>query len=379
MGYDITVITAFPHYVESHTQTQKPVKFFERQYLNGVEIVRTYIYPVSKGALWKRLLYHGSYNIFATLAMLGLKKPDIILADAPTLWSGLPLLIRAFFSKIPFIYVVHDIYPDVLSRLGILSNPALINLIDKVERFYYQKASAISVLSNGFKDNLLSKGVPEDKIAIIPVCVDVEFIQPLPRENKFRKEWELDGKFVVLYAGNIGLSQGLEIMLEAAEMLNSHPEVVFVLVGDGARKPELQELAERNGLANVKFFPFQPREDVPYIYAMADVCLVSLKRDIVIESVPSKTYSIMSAGRPIIATVDQNTEVGRLIEAADCGICIEPENPGALSSAIVKLYEDEELKDEMGRRAREHVVQKYSRTVAANEYHEKIQLFADRK
>lgn len=378
MGHDVTVVTGFPHYAGSDAWYQHSRRLFEEDRLNGVRIVRTYVYTVPKSSLWRRLLYHASFNIFSTLAALRVGKPDIVLADAPTLWSGLPLLVTAIFPRVPFIYIVHDIYPDVLIRLGVLTNPRLVNLIERIERFFYDRCAQVSVLSDGFKANLVRKGVPEDKIAIIPACIDVEFIRPLPPENELRERWELAGKFVVLYAGNIGFSQGLDIVLEAAKLLIHYPEIVFALVGEGATKSALQAKAAENGLGNVRFFSFQPRENVPLIYALADVCLVSLKRDIIVESVPSKTYTIMSSGRPIIATVDRNTEVGCLLAQAQCGLCIEPENADALAQAILRLFNDDALRNDMGSRGRGFVVEHYSRQVASNQYNTLIQRFVDK-
>lgn len=254
-------------------------------------------------------------------------------------------------------------------RLGVLTSPRLVNLIGRIERFYYERSAQISVLSDGFKENLIQKGVSQKKITVIPACVDVEFIHPLPRENNLRKKWGLLGKFVVLYAGNIGFSQGLEIMLKAAKLLIAYTRIVFVLVGEGAAKSNLESMAEDMNLSNVYFFPFQPREDVPLVYALADACLVSLKRSIVVESVPSKTYSIMSSGRPIIATVNRDTETGHLLEHARCGLCIEPENADELAQAIMQLHEDDPLRVEMGECGRNFVVGKYSRQIAAEHYH----------
>jgi colanic acid biosynthesis glycosyl transferase WcaI len=375
MECDVTVITGFPHYGGSDAWHQYSGRLFEEERRNGVCVLRTWVHAVPKGALWRRLLYHGSYNLSSTLAALRVGKPDIVLADAPTLWSGLPLLMTAFLPRVPFIYVVHDIYPDVLVQLGVLSNPQMINLIERVEHLYYGRSAQVSVLSRGFKDNLVQKGVAEDKIVIIPACVDTEFIRPLPPDDKLREQWGLADKFVVLYAGNMGLSQGLDIALKAAQLLVDRLDIVFVFVGEGATKPALQAMAEEIGLSNVRFFPFQPREDVPLVYAVADVSLVSLKRDIVIESVPSKTYTIMASGRPVVATVDQNTEVGRLLDQAQCGFCIEPENAVALAQVILRLYKNDSLRSDMGRRGRDFVVEHYSRQIASKQYHTLIQRF----
>ena len=378
-GCDVRVVTAFPHYAQSVKPFQKSGRLFEEEKRNGLRILRIYVYTVSKGALWRRLLYHASFNIFSALAALRVGKPDIVIADAPTLWSGLPLLISAIFRKVPFVYVIHDIYPDVLFRLGILKNSRIIKMVEQVERFFYNKSAQISVLSDGFKENLVRKGVNESKIAIIPACVDVEFVQPLQQENKLSKRWNLDNKFVVLYAGNLGFSQDLSTALEAAQLLSHIPDIMFVFVGEGATKNALQAMADKNRLSNVKFFPFQPREDVPFIYALADLCIVSLKRDIIVESVPSKMYTIMASGRPVVATADQNSEVGLLLNQAQCGFCIESENSNILAQAILRLYEDDSLRNDMGARGREFVVKHYSRLVAANQYHELIQNFVGKE
>ncbi len=378
MGCEVTVATAFPHYGGSDAWSKRSGRLFEEERLNGVCVLRTYVYTVPKGALWRRLLYHASYNLSSTFASLRVREPDIVLADAPTLWSGLPLLVKSLFPRVPFVYVVHDIYPDVLVRLGALSNSRLINLIERVEGYFYDRSVQVSVLSEGFRDNLVRKGVAEDKITIIPACVDVEFVRPLPRNNELRKRWGLADKFVVLYAGNIGFSQGLDTTLEAAQLLTHHPDIIFALVGEGANKPDLQAMVEEKGVSNVRFFPFQPRDDVPLVYATADVSLVSLKRDIVVESVPSKTYTIMASGRPIVATVDRNTEVGHLLDRAQCGFCIEPENPDALAQVIMKLYEDGPLRADMGERGRAFAVEHYSRQVAAKQYHSLIERFVDK-
>jgi colanic acid biosynthesis glycosyl transferase WcaI len=378
MGCQVTVAAAFPHYGGLRVGDKRLGRFLEEEILNGVRVLRTWVYTVSKGALWGRLLYHGSYNVTSTLAALRAGKPDIILADAPTLWSGLPLLVKAIVPRVPFIYIVHDIYPDVLVRLGVLSNSKLVNLIEKVERFFYDRSAQISVLSEGFKENLVRKGVPDEKITIIPACVDVDLVRPLPRVNELRERWNLMDKFIVLYAGNIGFSQGLITALEAAQSLTHYPDIVFVFVGDGADKPGLQAMVTEKGISNVRFFPFQPREDVPLVYAIADVSLVSLRRDIVVESVPSKTYTIMASGRPIVATVHQDTEVGYLLNQAQCGICVEPENSDALAQAILRLYEDNVLRAAMGERGRDFVVEHFSRQVAAKLYHSLIERFVDK-
>jgi colanic acid biosynthesis glycosyl transferase WcaI len=376
LGLAVTVITAFPHYGGSNRNFKYGNKYFLKYTSNGVKILRTYIYSMARSSALRRLLHYGSFNFFSTMAAFAAEKPNILLADAPVLWSGMPLLMRAISMRIPFIYVVHDIYPDVLLRLGVVTNKGLLKLFGKIENFFYERASKVSVLSEGFSANLARKGVAKDKIAIIPACVDTDFIRPLPRENELRSKWKLQNKFVILYAGNFGLSQGLETILDSAGVLNAFEDIVFVFVGEGTTREALINGAEKRGLSNVRIFPFEPRERVPCVYGLADICLVSLKRNIIVESVPSKSYSIMASGRPMIATVDSNTEVGRLINQVQCGLLVEPENPDALAQAIKGVYENRLLGEEMGRRGRDYVVKNFSRHVAAMDYYQLIKSFA---
>lgn len=377
MGDDVTVVTGFPNYTGADLQKRAWGRLIEKSTWNGVPVYRTYVYNAPKNSLVRRLVYHASYNLFAMLAALRVKKPDVILADAPTLWSGLPLLVKAVLPGVPFIYIVHDIYPDVLVKLDMLRNPRIIGWVERVEKYFYDRAAEISVLSDDFKKNLLCKKVPAEKLVVIPACVDTQFFQPQPRENAFRERWGLQGKFVVLYAGNIGFSQGLEIVLEAARQLEDHAEIQFVIVGEGATKGELQARAAELGLRNVQFHPFQPREDVPQIYAMADACLVTLKKDVVAESVPSKTYTIMACGRPIIAVVNRYSEAASLITNAECGLCIEPEDTAGLAEAVLELNHNRALRAHMETQARAAAVSRYDRQVASDLYQTMIRKIAE--
>jgi colanic acid biosynthesis glycosyl transferase WcaI len=367
MGHEVSVICGFPHY-GGEVWPRHAGRFYESEHLNGVDIKRVFVWS-HKGMFWRRLLYHASYNVASTVAAILALRPDVILADAPSLWSGLPLLLKAVCLRVPFIYVVHDIYPDVAVRLGVLSSPMGIRWVARMERWYYDHAAYISVLSDDFKSNLIRKGVPAQKIEVIPPCTDVDTIRPMPlEENRLRKEWGLAGKFVVLYTANIGLPQGLDNTVRAAGILAGHPDIAFVMVGEGAAKESLEAMVRDMGLMNVHFFPLQRREVVPQVFGLADVSLVSLKREIFSESVPSKTFSIMASGRPVLAAVRLDSEVAVLVAKAKCGVCVEPGEPQALASAVLELYRDRTQCSAMGTKGREFVVQHFSRQVAANKY-----------
>jgi colanic acid biosynthesis glycosyl transferase WcaI len=370
LGHQITVVTAFPHYDENAIHHQFRGKLIQRDEHKSIRVIRTYLYTSqNKNRFLVRLLNYISFNILSTFVALFAGPQDVILAPSPPLTVGFSAYIVSRIKRIPYIYNVQDIYPDVVIRLGILSNPVAIFFSRLLERFVYAGAKQVVVLSEGFRANLLRKGVPPEKLTIIPNFVDTDFIRPLPRKNGFSRRFGLDGQFVVMYAGNLGYSQNLEDVLECASILKKQVVVSFVIIGNGARRNYLEDLARQMQLDRVRFIPYQPREAVPSIYATADVSLVTLKKGIALDSVPSKAYSIMASGRPIIACVDNGSDTWTLVEQAECGICIEPEDPRALARAICELQSNPLLRKNLGHNGRKYVVQHNTRHTIARQYH----------
>jgi colanic acid biosynthesis glycosyl transferase WcaI len=368
-GHKIHVITTLPHYNENHIAKGYRGKLCAKRKENGVVVWRLYLLvPRKKTWLFGRTLNYLTWNILSVLACILSPKPDVLFIPSPPLTNGLVGLLVSKMKGLPFIYNVQDIYPDIAVRLGILRGKRSVRFFERIERHVYSKAAAITVISEGFQRNLLAKGVAEDKIHVIPNFADTDHIRPLPRRNAFRAARSLEGRFIALFAGNIGLSQGLERVLEAASLLEGHPNILFLFVGNGAAKPALLGQSERLGLKNVMFHPFFPYRDVPEMYASSDVCLVPLKSGISEASVPSKVFSILAAARPIIASVDENSDTWRLVREAECGLCLPPEDPQAMTDAIIHLYHDRELRDRMGAKGREYVEEHYSRKRIAGKY-----------
>lgn len=371
-GYQVTVICGVPHYAQAERYAQLYPRKLNHEYRSGVDLYRVSVVSTPKKGFGRRLLYHFSFNWNVTLASLRIKKPDVIIGNGPVLWSGLPLLVKAIIPKIPFIYTVFDIYPDVLERLGMIKSRWVTNLIRGVEKIFYRKSSSIVVLSKGIKENLVSYGIDEKKIHIIPSCVDIDLFMPRTDHNPLKENWGLQKKFVVLYAGNVGFSQGLETVLDAAAILSKKSRIEFVIVGDGVNLETLKQKARNDDLHNVQFHEFLPYQEVPDLYAAADACLVTMKPELVVESVPSKTYTIMASGKPVVATVHIESEVGYLLQEANCGICVPPKDSQALSEAILRLYSNKEQRQVMAENSRKYAVQHFSRKVAASRYSDLI-------
>ncbi|MEA2461352.1 MAG: colanic acid biosynthesis glycosyl transferase WcaI, partial [Actinomycetota bacterium] len=251
-----------------------------------------------------------------------------------------------------YVFNIQDVYPDVAIELGVLTNPRMISLAHAIERFCYRRADAVTVLSEDIAANLGRKTDPS-KVKLIPNFVDTARIAPAPHDNGYREEYGLTGKTVVMYAGNVGLSQSLDLMLEAAIALSHEPDLVFVINGQGAARERLEQKAR--GLDNVRFIDAQPEERLPELLSAADIHVVALKKGLASSSVPSKTYSIMAAGRPMIASVDAGSEVARLIDGAGAGISVPAEDAEAFTKAIRRMLDAPEEMEAMGASARAFV------------------------
>lgn len=369
LGHQVTVLTTVPHYDRNRVPAAYRGRLWAWEGRAGLRVCRLRLYvPERKNWIAGRLASYASWNLLSAAAGLLAPRPDIVFIPSPPLTNGLTGILINSLRRIPFVYNVQDIYPGIAVRLGIVKSQRMIRALRSLEDRVYARAAALSVISDGFKRNLTAKGVPPSKIEIIPNFADTGFIRPLPRSNRFSAAQGLDGRFVVLFAGNIGLSQGLETVLAAAERLRDHPGVLFLIVGNGTAKPALADRAARMGLTNVMFRPFFPFRDVPLMYASADAGLVPLKRGITEESVPSKVFSILAAARPLVASVDPDSETWRLARDVGCGLCVPPEDPRALADAVLELSRDRELGRRMGEKGRAHVVEHFSRAPIALKY-----------
>ena len=289
-----------------------------------------------------RLLQEGTNPIGRALRYLllnvaflwkGLRtKADVLFVDSTPPTQGLMAGMLKKLKKIPVVYNLQDVFPDSLVTAGFTKEGSLIWKIGrKVEDYTYKSADKIIVISQAMKRNILAKGVPEEKIAVISNWIDTDAVQPVAKEdNRLFEEFSIDReKFTVVYAGNFGAAQGAQVILEAAELL---PEVQFVIFGGGAEFEQAKKQAE--SLPNVIVNGLLPVERVPEVYSLGDVCLITCKKGVGNSGMPSKTWSIMGCGTPIIAAFDTDSELSEIVTQAGAGICTEPEDPKALAEAI---------------------------------------------
>ena len=206
------------------------------------------------------------------------------------------------------------------------------------------------------------------KIVVIPPWIDTNFIHPLPRHNTFSKEYDLDDYFVILYAGNLGFSQGLEKILLTAQQLHTQPNFQFVLIGDGPNRQNLVRQTTELGLTNVKFIPFQARERLPELLATADLALVTQQSGLGIYSLPSKTFPILASGRPVLAVADESSGLQKLVTQSGAGVCVPPAQPEKLAEAILNLSQEPENCHRMGQQGRDYALRYHARTTATRQF-----------
>jgi colanic acid biosynthesis glycosyl transferase WcaI len=369
-GHEIRVVTGMPNYPERRIYPGYQSRWYMTEHINNVTIQRSKLWIRGPHpGLIDRILLDASFVCTSMVQALRGWAPDVILATVPPLPVCVPAALLGWFRRCPMVLNVQDILPDAAVHVGLLKNQAMIRIFQRLERFGYRHAYKISVIAEGFVDNLVNKGVPPGKIVKIPNWVDVHFITPIePEENPFRAVHQLTNKFVVLYSGNIGLTQGLETAIQAAIRLRHTPEIVFVVVGEPNAIHELREYCRQCGVPRVLLLPFQAREHLPDLLTAADVALIMQKHNVVGFNMPSKLPLHLASGRPVIASVPAAGTAARALQESGGGIVVPPEDPEALAAAILDLYKNPQKARTLGKQGRKFAVEHYSFEQALESY-----------
>lgn len=368
-GHEVRIVTAMPNYPERQIYEDYRGKLYLTEYKNGVKIQRSYVWIRPQPNLLDRVLLDASFVVTSFLPALIGWRPDVILSTSPSLPVCVPAALLGWLRNCPVVLNLQDILPEAAVHVGLLKNKVLIKVFAALEKFAYRSASKISVIADGFVDNLMSKGVDASKIEQIPNWVDVNFIRPLSKENNpFRAAHNLNDKFVVLYSGNIALTQGLETVVKAASLLRHIPEIAFVIVGEAKGLRRLQRYCLECGADNVLLLPFQPREELPQMLAAADVGLVVQKKNVISFNMPSKIQVLLASGRALVASVPENGTAARAVRQSGGGVIVPPEDDQALAMAVLELYKHPEKVKTLGYNSRQYAVEQYAFEHALNHY-----------
>lgn len=364
LGNELHVVTALPWYQHHALEPGWDGRLVRHEDTDWGRITRVHPFPTDKRNIPARGLAFGGFTVLSTLeALVARTRPDLVLAMSPPLTLGPAGWAVARARRVPFVFNIQDVFPDVAVELGLLTGRRAIAAASLLERVSYRRSDAVTVLSDELADNVRSKittgltgaraAREAAKVRVIPNFVDTDWISPGPTANRYRDEHGLGDRTVVMYAGNVGLSQSLDLVIGAAAAMIDEPDVVFVINGGGAARPDLERRAA--GMANVVFVDMQPKARLPEVLAAADLHVVPLKRGLAWSSVPSKLYSILAAGRPILASVDDGTEVARTIERAGAGRSVPPDDPEAFTAALRAMLADRAGREAAGRSGRRFV------------------------
>lgn len=374
-GHDVSVLTGFPNHPTGIVPPEWRPRLRRMAYhekADGVNIYRTWLWPLPNRKSHERIRNYASFCLSAAVRGLTLPRPDVIIASSPQLLVGLSGWWLSFIRRIPFVFEVRDLWPESLAAVGIGDKDSLLHrTLASIAKFLYGRSDRIVVVTPAFKEYLIEHWrVPCEKIDIVENGVETELFASAPQSatQALRQQLGADSKFVTSYIGTIGNAHGLETLLAAAAPLQTqNPDVLFLVIGEGAEKERIKALAQSRGLANVRFLDQQPRQQIPAFISASDACLVLLKKTDVFKTViPTKMLEFMSCARPVILGVDGQAR--QIVEQAGSGIVIEPENADALRAAIQQLAANRQLANSLGQKGRKFIVQYFSRSRTAEKY-----------
>jgi glycosyltransferase involved in cell wall biosynthesis len=373
MGHDVTVLTGFPNHptgVVPEDWRSRLRRLHYTETVDGVRVVRTWLWPLPNRKAHERIRNYASFCLSAAVSGLALPKPDVVIATSPQLLCALSGWWLAFSKRVPFVFEVRDLWPESLAAVGAGSEGTWLHrTLGAIAGFLYRRAGRIVVVTPAFKDHLIRYwNVPAAKISIVENGVETDLFRLDPAAIEVRKQLQLEDRFLICYIGTMGNAHGLETLIAAAEELQTAlPNAMFFLIGEGAEKERIVQLAAARGLANIQFLGQQPRERIPAYVSAADLCLVMLKKTELFKTViPTKLLEYMACERPVIVAVDGQAR--QIVEEAGAGVFVEPENSKALAKAILDLAEAPERRRQMGASGRQYIVNKLSRGKTAQDY-----------
>ena len=360
-GHQVTICTGPPYYPEWRVPQPYRGKLYQREQRNGVTILRSWMYVPQVVNSKKRILHEASYLASSFARALSGQRPDLIYAISPPLGLALTASTLASLWRVPLVFDVMDLQPNAAVELGMMKGQKLIEALYRVERLAYQRASLVATITEGMRQRILEKrydgkGIDPAKVVLFPPRADSALYTVRERcdAEAFRQRYRLQGKLIVSHSGNMGVKQGLEVILEAAERSRQRPDLQYLFVGDGAMRPQLEEQARVRQLANVQILPLLPAEEFQQMLAATGIALITQQRIVSNIVFPSKTVTLLCAGCPVIASVNSESEVARAVLNSQAGVVVEPENADALFAAIDQLSSSPETLARMSQQASQY-------------------------
>jgi colanic acid biosynthesis glycosyl transferase WcaI len=343
-GHNVTIITTAPNFPSGKVYAGYKNHWYHVETMDGIRVVRVKTFIAANEGFFLRILDFLSFMFAAVLAGLFQKRPDVIVATSPQFFTAIGGWLLGALRRIPFIIELGDLFSASVVAVGAMKPSPLVIIIEKLELFIYRRSAAIVALTEAFRSNLISHHIDPSKIWVVINGVDLPRYSPRPRSVEMTKAFGIGDRFVVGYMGTIGMAHGLEMALDAAELMRHDDSVCFVFVGGGAAKAKLIEKAESRNLENVIFIPTQPKARMPEAWSLCDVALVHLKNEPIFATViPSKIFEAMAMGLPLLAVIPEG-EASKIIERENAGVIVPPGDPPALVEAIQRFRDDRQAR-----------------------------------
>jgi colanic acid biosynthesis glycosyl transferase WcaI len=350
-GHKVTVITCCPNFPEGKVYTGYENRWRQVSELNGIRVVRvkTFIAPNTGKVL--RILDFLSYMFTAFFAGFLEPRPDVIVATSPQFFAAVAACALSMLRRLPFVLEIADLWPDSIVAVGQMRQGAVIHFLERIEMFLYRRATRVVTLTSAFKGNLMSRGIPSDKVDVVINGVDLQRYAPRHRDHALACRWGIgEDDLIVGYIGTLGIAHALHNVLRAAALLSDR-QVRFMFVGNGAERTRLIAESDRMALKNVTFVPAQPKELMPNAWSLCDVALVHLKNAPLFRTViPSKIFEAMGMGLPILLVAPEG-EASHIVRREEVGLCVPAENPKELASAVLFLKENRQFLHQLSRRS----------------------------
>ncbi|MFZ2022046.1 MAG: glycosyltransferase family 4 protein [Terracidiphilus sp.] len=357
-GHEVEVCTTFPYYPEWRVPPPYAGRIALSEERNGVKIFRGYAYIPNPVTALKRVVHEASFITSATIRAIGRRRPDVLLVVSPPLGLTASAILLSRIWRVPYVFDVMDLQPDAAGDLGMLPGWA-VRFLYKVEGAAYRNARLVTTLTPSMREKIVDKGVPAEKVELLEPRMDDSLVDLRPEEGSiFRQRYGLGEKFLVTHSGNMGMKQGLDVVLDAAALHRGDDSMQFLFVGDGADCERIQRRAAEMRLENVRFLPLLNQEDFRGLLAASGICLVTQQNHVSEIAFPSKIVTYLAAGRPIIASVNRDCEVARVVRESGAGRVVDAEEPEALALAL-KEMRDENL-SEYGENARKYASMRWS-------------------
>lgn len=367
-GHTVSVVTRFPRHLPKEIAHKTSGKWLVKEKHDGIEIFRINIPEFSRKIPLMREFDYLLHIIFLFIASLMAGKADVILTSSPPLVMGYAAIMVRLFHRNKVVLNVQDIFPQNMVDLGVMKNRQLIAFSRLLEKDIYRRSDLLTVMSEGNKQIVDKTSKKPDIVSVVENWIDADYIVPGKKHNGFREEFGLGNKFILSFAGCIADSQDMDIILNSAKKLEQNDDILFLIAGNGPRYEDTMRKIRELELKNVKVIPIQPRDKYVNLLAASDVGMVTLNPRVATPTVPSKIKSIMSAGRPVLASFPLDGDAPKLINSAKCGVVVEAGDEKAFYEAILTLYNSQQLREEYGKNGRSYILKNLTVQSAAEQY-----------